>query len=214
MKLYSFIRSPNPAKVRFALAELGQAYETVEVDLFKGQARSEEFLRLNPHGKVPVLEDGDLILPESNAILTYLGKKYGGDLWVRDEVDEAQAMRWLFFEAVHMAPHCGTVWWSDVVAPRLGAKDSSDAVLAEATEELSRSLGVLEGHLATREYMLGSSARFTLVDCAVATTLSMLRTTRLDDPERWPAVAAYLGRVRGRSSWTAGQGDAFIDFPS
>src|ERR1051325_1973422 len=67
-------KSFNTLKLRFALAELGLEYEFVPVDLAKGESRTPDFLRINPHGKVPVLVDGEFALPESNAILWYLGE--------------------------------------------------------------------------------------------------------------------------------------------
>src|SRR5262245_66533226 len=69
-------KSFNTLKVRFALAEIGAPYDFVPVDLAKGESRTAEFLRINPHGKVPVLVDGDFALPESDAILWYLGEKF------------------------------------------------------------------------------------------------------------------------------------------
>ena len=78
MKLYGSAndKSFNTLKIRFALAEIGAPYELVSVDLAKGESRSADFKRLNPHGKVPVLLDGDFALPESDAILWYLGEKH------------------------------------------------------------------------------------------------------------------------------------------
>src|SRR5690348_8296570 len=69
-------KSFNTLKIRFALAEIGVAYQFRPVDLAKGESRTAEFLRINPHGKVPVLLDDDFALPESDAILWYLGEKY------------------------------------------------------------------------------------------------------------------------------------------
>ena len=78
MKLYgnTNTKSFNTLKIRFALAEIGAPYEFEPVDLAKGESRTPDFKRLNPHGKVPVLQDGDFALPESDAILWYLGEKY------------------------------------------------------------------------------------------------------------------------------------------
>jgi glutathione S-transferase len=68
MQLYHF-PSPNPQKVTFALKELGLDCELVPVDLAKGEQRQPAFLAKNPFGRVPILVDGDLTLPESHAIL-------------------------------------------------------------------------------------------------------------------------------------------------
>src|SRR5262247_1258230 len=69
-------KSFNTLKIRFALAEIGAPYEFKPVDLGKGESRAADFIRINPHGKVPVLVDGDFALPESDAVLWYLGEKY------------------------------------------------------------------------------------------------------------------------------------------
>src|SRR5712692_11942441 len=102
MKLYHF-PSPNPQKVTFALSELGLEYEMVPVDLAKGEQRKPEFLAVNPFGRVPVLVDGDLTLPESQAILAYLGEKTGR-LWPGSIAGRADALRWLFFLAQELSP--------------------------------------------------------------------------------------------------------------
>src|SRR5215471_6263175 len=80
MKLYGAVnpRSFNTLKIRAALAEADAAYEFVPVDLSQGEARTPAFLALNPHGKIPVLVDGDFALAESDAILFYVGEKYPG----------------------------------------------------------------------------------------------------------------------------------------
>ena len=95
MKLYHF-PSPNPQKVTFALKELGLDCEIVPVDLAKGEHRQPAFLALNPFGRAPVLVDGDLTLPESHAILAYLGEKTGR-LWPTSAAGRAEALRWMFF---------------------------------------------------------------------------------------------------------------------
>jgi glutathione S-transferase len=79
MQLYHF-PSPNPQKVTFALKELGLDCEIVPIDLAKGEQRQATFLAVNPAGRAPVLVDGELTLPESHAILSYLGEKTGR-LW-------------------------------------------------------------------------------------------------------------------------------------
>src|SRR5688500_10368705 len=72
MKLYQFPLSPNCQKVVAIAHEVGLPLEIVNVDLFKGQARTPELLAKNPNGRVPVLEDDDFVLWESNAILGYV----------------------------------------------------------------------------------------------------------------------------------------------
>jgi glutathione S-transferase len=210
MRLYTFLRSPNALKVRLALAELGLAYEPVEVDLFRGEQRAEAFARLNPHRKVPVLEDGPLVLRESNAIIAYLGRTHGTTRWPDVPTSEARALQWLFFDSAHLTPHCGVVWWASIVAPRTGFPAPVEAVLKRAADEATRSLDLLEAELDEQKYLLKSS--MSLADCAVGAALAMLRGWHLDDAARWPKVIAYRERLRSRDSWTEARGDALTDF--
>jgi glutathione S-transferase len=101
MRLYSSW-SFNPQKVRFAIEELGLSREIIEVDLFKGDQRTEAFTALNPMQKVPVIADGDFVLWESNAILAYLGDRERR-LWPADLFARCDALRWMFFESHHLA---------------------------------------------------------------------------------------------------------------
>ena len=107
MKLYHF-PSPNPQKITFAMQELGLDCELAPVELFKGEQKTPQFLALNPAGYTPVLEDGDLVLPESHAIRAYLGDKTGR-LWPATPAGRAQALRWLFYLSQHVMPSTGQV---------------------------------------------------------------------------------------------------------
>ena len=87
--------SGNSYKARLGLALMGLAYELIEVDWRKGETRTEAFLRLNPRGQVPVLEDGELIVWESQAILVYLARQYD-PRWLPMEVTRlTQVVQWL-----------------------------------------------------------------------------------------------------------------------
>ncbi len=72
MKLYSVAYSGNSYKVRLLLAQLGTPCTIVEIDILKGESRTPELLKINPTGRIPVLDDNGFILAESNTILAYL----------------------------------------------------------------------------------------------------------------------------------------------
>jgi len=93
--LYSFPLSGNAHRVELALSLLGLPFTLKNVDLKSGDQRSPEFLALNPVAKVPVLVDGDVVLSESTAILTYLADKYDDGTWVpRDAAGRAEVHKW------------------------------------------------------------------------------------------------------------------------
>src|SRR5689334_18189561 len=81
LKLHHFAKSGHCHRVELMLSLLRLPYELIDVDLRAGVHKRPAFLELNSFAEVPVLEDGDLVLADSNAILVYLAEKYGGPRW-------------------------------------------------------------------------------------------------------------------------------------
>ena len=106
MKLYNVAYSGNSYKVRLLLAQLGIPCEIVEVDILKGESRTTEFLKINPNGRTPVLDDNGFILAESNAILAYLAK--GTKFLPEDREKFALVFQWMFFEQYSHEPYIAT----------------------------------------------------------------------------------------------------------
>lgn len=96
IKLYDHELSGNCHKVRLMLSLLGLEYKIIPVDLISGKQKSPEFFELNPLGQVPVLTDGDLVLRDSQAILVYLARRYGGEDWLPVQAEPmSKVMQWL-----------------------------------------------------------------------------------------------------------------------
>src|SRR5262245_38420699 len=125
MRLYDFPFSPNCRKVRAVAYELGVALELVPVDLLKGESRTPAFLAKNPNGRVPVLEDGDLTLWESTAIMRYLAS--GTSLVPTARRAAAEMDRWIAWQLAHLGPAMSKVAFERVVKPlrRLGPPDAA-----------------------------------------------------------------------------------------
>jgi glutathione S-transferase len=97
MKIYNVDVSGNCYKVRLLLSLLDVDYEIVPINIAKREQKSPYYLEKNPLGEIPVLEDGDLILRDSQAILVYLARKYGNDDWLPSDPREmGLVMQWLF----------------------------------------------------------------------------------------------------------------------
>ncbi|NMG08676.1 glutathione S-transferase [Brasilonema sp. UFV-L1] len=93
---YDVELSGNCHKVRLMLSVLGLEYELVPVVLKGGEQKTEEFLKLNPLGQVPVLRDGDVVIRDAQAILVYLARRYGGEDWLPTEAESmSQVVQWL-----------------------------------------------------------------------------------------------------------------------
>src|SRR5574342_1121642 len=106
MKLYDSAISGNSYKVRLLLNQLKIPCTIVPIDILKGESRTAEFLKINPNGRTPVLDDNGFVLAESNAILAYLarGTKYLPD----DRQAWALIFQWMFFEQYSHEPYIAT----------------------------------------------------------------------------------------------------------
>jgi glutathione S-transferase len=186
----------NPQKVRLALEEMALDYSLVTVDLAQGGAESPLIGQLNPNRKVPILVWDDYRLWESNAILTYLGERTG-QLWPAAVEGKGDAARWLFFEARHLSEPIGELWFNGWLKQKRG-KVPDTMAMSRAEKVSARYLAVLEAHVAERDWMLGES--FSLVDCCYGPVLDAyaLAGSYID---AYPAIKAYLGRMRARPSW-------------
>lgn len=105
IRLYRFALSGHCHRVELMLALLGLPFDAVDVDLKAKQQKTPEFLRKNPLGLVPVIEDGGAAVADSNAILVYLAKRYdaGGHWYPREPVASARVQQWLSLAAGPLA---------------------------------------------------------------------------------------------------------------
>jgi glutathione S-transferase len=100
MKFYNVGASGNAYKVRILLALLRVPHEVVLLDLAKREHKTPEFLRLNPRGEVPVIEDAGAVVWDSGACLVYLARKHGGERWLPTApAPMAEVMQWLSLAA-------------------------------------------------------------------------------------------------------------------
>jgi glutathione S-transferase len=150
MRLYNVAYSGNSYKVRLLLAQLGIPCELIEVDILKGQSRTPEFLRINPNGRTPVLDDDGFVLPESNAILAYLAR--GTRFLPEDRKSWARVFQWMFFEQYSHEPLIATSrFW-------LQHKPDSperSALLASKRDGGWAALTIMEEHLSKSDFFVG-----------------------------------------------------------
>lgn len=197
MKLYQFPLSPNCQKVVALAREVGIPLERVQVDVFKGQSHSAEFLAKNPNGKVPVLEDGEFVLWESNAMLVYIaGKADRSDLAPTAPRERADVERWLAWHNAHFGPAIGKVAVERIVKKLAGLGAPDEALIQKGSEEFAVFADVLERSLAGKEYLCG---RLTIADFCVGTYAALTENCGLHFGAR-PNVKAWLGRMLARES--------------
>ena len=198
MKLY-YAETLNPQKACAVAKYLNAAVRFVHVDLLKGENRTPEFLALNPHGKVPVLETRKGSLWESNAIMCYLARTAGSDLWPNDD-RQIEVMRWLSWDSQHFTRHAGTLYFEHFIKPAFGMGSADPAVVEEATGFFKRFAAVLNEHLSGRAYLVGDA--LTVADFAVGVTLPYAERARLPLAE-FPEIERWHARLSELPAWLA-----------
>jgi GSH-dependent disulfide-bond oxidoreductase len=152
--------APNPAKVALMLEETGLPYEVVPVDTRKGEQFTPAYRAINPNSKTPAIEDGDVKVFDSNAILLYLAEKSGQFLPPNTPAARAQMYSWLMFVATGIGPYCGQAVHFKFFAP-----PPQDYAINRYTFEAERHWKIIDEHLAGKQWMVGDT--YTLVDMAV-----------------------------------------------
>jgi len=204
MKLYgsSNKKAFNTLKLRVALADAGARYEFFPIDLDKHEQKAPEFLRINPHGKIPVLVDGNFVLPESDAILWYIGEKYPEAKLLPAGTDptalqgRARVLQWCDFASTTLY-YAYSQYWNFA----LGPEEERYPKLAEAAVgKLLRGVGVMETILAEREWLGGPA--YSIADASNASIVFALKRRLPSDPlAAAPRVRAWYERVTGREAW-------------
>ena len=149
IKLYNFPKSGHAHRIELMLSLLNLPTELVFVDLAKGAHKQPDFLALNPFGQVPVIDDNGTVIADSNAILVYLAKAYGGERWLpQDPIGAARVQRWLSVAAGPLA--------FGPAAARLvtvfGASFNTDEVIGRAHTLLK----VIEAELSDSPFLAGT----------------------------------------------------------
>jgi glutathione S-transferase len=202
MKIYDFPLSPNCRKVRAVVYELGLKPEFVPVNIFKGEARTPEMLALNPNAKLPVLVDGDFVLWESNAIVSYLAS--GTPLLPTSSRERADVDRWGDWQLAHLGPAIGKVAFERLVKPMTGQGAPDQAIVDVGTADFAKFTAVLEASLGSREYVAG---RLSVADFILTSMYTIAATVGLEAAP-YPSVNAWLGRVLARDSMKRALADA------
>jgi glutathione S-transferase len=197
MKLY-YAETSNPRKACALARHVNAPVEFVHVDLSKGGTHMPDFLKRNPNGKVPVLEDGDTYLWESNAIMCHLSDVTGSDLWPHDD-RQTEVLRWLFWDAMHFSRHAGTLYFEHIIKPwLLNIPEPDPAAVAEATGFFRTFATVLNNHLEGRKFLVAD--RLSVADFAVG--IYMPYATRANIPlNDFPAIARWHDRLNEMPAW-------------
>ncbi|CAB3686635.1 glutathione S-transferase family protein [Achromobacter pestifer] len=185
LTFYSFPLSGHAHRVALMLSLLDVAHRRVDVDLRQAEQKRPEFLAMNVFGQVPVIDDDGVVVADSNAILVYLAKRYGGGAWLpEDPVGAARVQRWLSVAAGPLA--------NGPAAARLvtvfGASYDVNATLARA----HGLLGVMDSELGQRDFLADSAPTIADIACYAYVAHAPEGNVSLAD---YPHVRAWLARI-------------------
>ncbi|MEM7555945.1 MAG: glutathione S-transferase family protein [Cyanobacteria bacterium P01_A01_bin.84] len=194
LRLYDFLPSGNGYKIRLLLTQLGIPFERIELNILKGETRTQDFLGKNPNGKIPVLEiEPGQYLAESNAVLIYLSE--GTEFLPYDRFLRAQVLQWLFFEQYSHEPYIArSRFWVSILKKSAEYKEA----LVSQHQQGYAALEVMEKHLQAHSFFVGE--RYTIAD------ISLYAYTHVADEggfdlSSFQAIKAWLERVKSQSRY-------------
>ncbi len=188
----------SASPVTCALLELGVPHERINVNLAEGEQRKPEYLALNPNGKVPLLVVDGTPLFEALAILQWLGDRFGVEkkVWpAASDPARLEALSWTTWGYVSFGS--AVVRWFAAASDRLPAEQRNAAAAAAAMKDVQTLLGVLDGRLAPRQYVLGSA--FSLADLVLASCVNWAQYSGVS-LDGHASVKAWLERCLTRPS--------------
>ncbi|MCK5082385.1 MAG: glutathione S-transferase family protein [Candidatus Omnitrophica bacterium] len=177
LKIYGADLSAPANKVRMTAHVLGIEYDYIRISIKEGENRAEEYLKMHPAGKVPVINDDGFILFESDAIIKYLTVKSKSSLYPSEQKQQAVVDQWMDFVSIHIAGAMGRVVFNRVFASfaRVPVDERS---LRDGLKFLNRFLPVVDRQLAKAEYFAGEE--FSLADIGLLAMMDPAEVAEVD----------------------------------
>lgn len=187
----------NVQKVMWLVGELGLAHEHIPAGGSFGGLDDPGFRAMNPHGRVPVIDDDGVVVWESHAVLRYLAARYGaGTFWADDPAERSRADRWIDWSATTLQPDfLNGVFWGFYRTPEA---QRDEAAVAAKVAACARHMQQLDRALAERPWLGGD--RFGLADIPAGTNLFRYYGVAVERP--WvPRVEAWYRRLQQRPAY-------------
>ena len=164
LKIWGRMSSINVKKVVWTAQELGLDFQRTEAGGLFGVVKTPEYMRLNPNSLVPVIEDEDFVLWESNVIVRYLCAKHSpGELYPIELRERFSAERWMDWQQTTLNPASRPGFWQLIRTP---PEQRNAQLIAESNAAVEALMATLDAHLARHAFMVGE--RFSMADIPVA----------------------------------------------
>ena len=197
--LHEYSASGNCYKVRLTAAMAGVRLDRREYDIMKGETRTPLFLsRVNPNGRIPVLQITDRFIPESNAATYYVAER--SNLIPTDPFDHADMLRWMFWEQYNHEPNIATLrFWMRWVKPE-NLNDLQRLQMPGKRKAGNEALQLMNDHLEGRGWFVGDQT--SLADICLFAYTHVAGDAEFD-LKRYPNVMRWIERMKGQPRYMA-----------
>lgn len=196
LKIWGRRTSSNVQKVMWLVGELGLEHERIDVGGKFGGLDTPEFRRMNPHGRIPVLEDGDTFVWESHAVLRYLASTAGDErFWPSDPAARARADQWIEWTQTQLQRSFMDVFWGYYRTPEA---ERDPVFVKNAIDRTNKDFLLLDGQMAGGGFLLGDD--LTLADIPAASTLYRYFEMGISRPSL-PNIEAWYARLQERQAY-------------
>jgi glutathione S-transferase len=200
MKLYLINGSPNGRKVLAVINHLKLDVELVWLNLFEGENQTPEYLKLNPTGLTPTLVDGDFVLYESNAIISYLAEVSGNEEFYPNDIKtRSKIKQWLCWELAQYNKILGILSFELVAKPNFGFGETNVPVVEHFSAMFDRYATVLEEHFRENDFMVGSN--WTAADYAIGHIEMFVEGVNTIQWSKYPNLLSFYKRFRENENW-------------
>ncbi len=193
MKLYDFQISGNCYKVRLMLSLLNLDYNKINIDVINGESQTDEYKKINPRGLIPALIDGETIIWDSMAILSYLARRYGCDSWFpQDALNLASVMQWLAVSENELL--------YGLARARAALVFKRPFNLAQCQDDANIGLMAMDQHLAGQQWLATQTP--TIADIACYPYISLAHEGEVS-LEPYPNVRRWMADLEALPNWIA-----------
>ena len=196
LKIYGF-NSQNNKKVLYVAEELNLPYQFKNVNLMERENRTEEFLSMNPVGKVPVIEHNGKFLFESDAICRYLADTADSPLLPLDKFQRAQVEQWMGFFSNHLGHWLNSLYFEKVMKKNFKIGETDEKVCEEADKFSLIQLKVLEKEMAKRDYIASDS--LSIADLCAYAYIEQMDELQMSF-DLFPSILKWKKEIASRSS--------------
>ena len=195
-RLHGFF-TQNTMKTLYVLEELGVEYEYCYVDLGEGENRTENFLKMTPFGKVPVLEHDGEFLFEGGPICRYVAGAEKSPLYPADKLQRARVDQWMTFFTCHPGRWLTEIYFERVIKPRLGMGEANEKACEKAAKFAHQQFESLDGWLENSQWLANDS--LSIADVFALGYLEQIRFIDFSLAQH-PRVQAWFDRLDARES--------------